>query len=82
MLMVVKLNSPYDRGIEKSIILKYFFVPMLFLIGFILVIAGMIMYYRYSMSLDSIFCIDVIAGILLVTFAYYPVWKIGHTGRL
>ena len=66
------------KKIGQSIVLKYFVVPMLLLIAFILVVAGMIMYNRYALPLNTIFIVDGIAGIVLSICACYPLWARDH----
>ena len=55
-------------------IFKFFGVPMLLLIAFILVIAGMIMHNRYALPMNTILIVDSIAGIVLSACACYLVW--------
>lgn len=62
------------KKIGQLIVLKYFVVPMLLLIAFILVVAGMIMYNRYALPLNTIFIVDGISGIVLSICACYPLW--------
>ena len=66
------------KKIGQSIVLKYFVVPMLLLIAFILVVAGMIMYNRYGLPLNTILIVDGIAGIVLSICACYPLWARDH----
>jgi succinate-acetate transporter protein len=66
------------KKIGQSIVLKYFVVPMLLLIAFILVVAGMIMYNRYALPLNTILIVDGIAGIVLSICACYPLWARDH----
>ena len=66
------------KKIGRSIVLKYFVVPMLLLIAFILVVAGMIMFNRYALPLNTILVVDGIAGIVLSTCACYPLWARDH----
>ena len=66
------------KKIGQSIMLKYFVVPMLLVIAFILVIAGMIMHNRYALPLNTILIVDGIAGIVLSICACYPLWSRNH----
>ncbi len=65
------------KGIETQVnwtIFKFFGVPMLLLIAFILVIAGMIMHNRYALPMNTILIVDSIAGIVLSACICYLVW--------
>ena len=61
--------------IGTSIIFKFFVVPMLLVVAFILVIAGMIMHNRYALPLNTILIVDGIAGIILAACVCYPLWS-------
>ena len=66
------------KKIGTSIMLKYFVVPMLLLVVFILVIAGMIMHNRYALPLNTILIVDGIAGIVLFAGVCYSLWFCNH----
>ena len=69
------------KQIETSVkwtIFKFFGVPMLLVVAFILVIAGMIMHNRYALPLNTILIVDGIAGIILAVCVCYPLWSCNH----
>lgn len=80
LVLMDSINSEqlFLKKIGQSIMLKYFVVPMLLLIAFILVVAGMIMYNRYALPLNTILIVDGIVGIVLSTCACYPLWSRNH----
>ncbi len=61
--------------IGTSIIFKFFVVPMILVVAFILVIAGMIMHNRYALPLNTILIVDGIAGIILAACVCHPLWS-------
>ena len=69
------------KKIRTSMLWKYFVVPMLLLIAFILVIAGMIMHNRYALPLNTILIVDGIAGIMLSACACYPLLSCNREER-
>ena len=80
----MNLNNSEQLVLKKigiSMLWKYFVVPMLLLIAFILVIAGMIMHNRYALPLNTILIVDGIAGIILSACACYPLLSCNHEER-
>ena len=78
------LNNSEQLLLKKigiSMLWKYFVVPMLLLIVFILVIAGMIMHNRYALPLNTILIVDGIAGIILSACACYPLLSCNREER-
>ena len=76
-MLMDSINSE-QLSLEKigtSIIFKFFVVPMLLVVAFILVIAGMIMHNRYALPLNTILIVDGIAGIILAACVCYPLWS-------
>ena len=55
----------------KCDVLKLFGIPMFLFVAFILVIAGMIMYNRYALPLNTILIVDGIAVSVLSAFVGY-----------
>lgn len=55
----------------KCDVLKLFGIPMFLSVAFILVIAGMIMYNRYALPLNTILIVDGIAVSVLAAFICY-----------
>ena len=62
----------------KCDVLKLFGIPMFLFVTFILVIAGMIMYNRYALPLNTILIVDGIAVSVLSAFTCYSVFHRKH----